>query len=980
MAFPTVPTVANGRMLTNNQADTVATRTFPSLSSLTKNAGDRLIAIIAVYQSSAAAGAVFSGWGGGFTEIADRGGTTANMSIGVAEKISTGSETGTFTVTQAATIVGHASMILMSIPGAHPSTASEVSPIVHGTAAAADPASFDPAGWGAEDTLWIAVGANGETSATGSWTAMNGAPTNYTDYQGTNPPDSSIVGQSGLAVAFRQLNASAEDVGPFTLDTSNARNSALVIAVRPDAAPVPVAGSESFALSEGTTVVAINASRTDAITTSDPTPAEAITASVVDAWTFTDAPGSVVQQTDKAGSESFALKDGSPSYPEVVLADSPRGYWRQGDGSLALGADSSGNGLNGSYTNTPTLGVPGALAGDPDTAVRYSKASQGSLLVADNALLDLGDVFTLEAWVKRNAISASIIETVISKGTNAYVMRISTSNLWGLSRAGVAGIVSSTATFTDTTQYHHLVITKNGADVHLYFDGVDVTGTITNATCTDNAFGLRVGSNNLAGIAQEWVNADVDEVAVYATPLSGATVLAHYNAGVSAGITTSIAATLATSDTPGVLDSSVTLGLTTALEAFGLAEVAGVATTLSVAEAFALAVEISALSQGYTASESFSLTEASSLANTLATTDSWALADVMSLSPQFNRTESFTLAELAAIAEQALLVASDVATVAEQASLAQAVLLAANDSWILGEAIQAQADMSRADSDTFTDAPGVLTQSEAKAASEAHALGELAAYSAVVAAAESHLLGEAADQGGNQFISVSESLLISEAAGIAASLTTLESFGFTDLATKVETLALAASDSASVSEALLEVATALAADTFTLSEQADAGGNQFINAVDSAGFTDTSALVQTVLLAAADAFTVAEAASLDQGSLPVVASDAALLSETLSIAAQSLATENHAASEVAAIAATLAMRVDNAVFEDEAVKFEATFVEIVSALVTAAVTIQGVTQTLATGAAGASSAASDEPTGAAQFEPRVPGSATAEEN
>lgn len=233
MAFPTVPTSAAGRILTNNQADTSATRTFPDLSSLTKSSGDLLIAIVTGYQSAGSANAVFSSWGGGFTEFTDQMTTSGStMAIGAAYKFSTGSETGTFTVTQASP-TGHASMILMAISGAHASTVPEAGTIANGTSAAADPGALDPAGWAAEDTLWIAVGANGETSGTGSWTAMNAAPTNYTDFQGTNPTDTSTVGQTGLAVAFRQLNATSEDAGAFSTDTSNARNSALLIAVRP---------------------------------------------------------------------------------------------------------------------------------------------------------------------------------------------------------------------------------------------------------------------------------------------------------------------------------------------------------------------------------------------------------------------------------------------------------------------------------------------------------------------------------------------------------------------------------------------------------------------------------------------------------------------------------------------------------------------------------------------------------------------------
>lgn len=240
MAFPTVPTVGGGQVLFTNQADATSPRTFPSLSSLTKNSGDLLIALICAYQSSAGAGApggtVFSSWGGSFTEFCDQMTTNSStMAIGAAYKWSTGSETGTFTVAQAATITGHASMCLLAIPGAHLSTPPEVGTIANGTAAAADPGSLNPTGWDAEDTLWIAVDANGETAITGTWTAVGaGTLTNYGNLANSNTTDSSIVGQTEIAVAFRQLNAASEDRGAVsTHDLSNARNSALLIAVRP---------------------------------------------------------------------------------------------------------------------------------------------------------------------------------------------------------------------------------------------------------------------------------------------------------------------------------------------------------------------------------------------------------------------------------------------------------------------------------------------------------------------------------------------------------------------------------------------------------------------------------------------------------------------------------------------------------------------------------------------------------------------------
>ena len=235
MAFPDIPTVGGGRVLVTTQANGTSPRTFPNLSSLTKNSGDLLLAIIVAYQSNVV-DTVWSAWGASFTEFMDES-TATTMAIGAAYKWSTGSETGTFTVAQSATITGHAAMILLSIAGAHASTPPEGGSYASGTGAAADPASFNPGGWDAEDTLWIAVAGSGETGTGGAFTGVASAPANYSDYADTGI-SADVVGGCEGAVAFRQLNAASEDVGTFSVDVSNARNAAAVIAVRP-VPPVP---------------------------------------------------------------------------------------------------------------------------------------------------------------------------------------------------------------------------------------------------------------------------------------------------------------------------------------------------------------------------------------------------------------------------------------------------------------------------------------------------------------------------------------------------------------------------------------------------------------------------------------------------------------------------------------------------------------------------------------------------------------------
>jgi hypothetical protein len=234
MAFPTIPTSGAGRALSTSALSPAGTHTFPNLSSLTKNAGDLLIAIVTTYDGNST-NAEFSAWGASFTEFGDFA-TTTTMGIGFAYKFSTGSETGTFTVTSADTSTNDSACFLFSIAGNHPSTPPEAGGYATGTAAAADSAALNPGGWDAEDTLWIGVGCCGETATTGSFTGMAGIPANYTDSGVGIALTADVVGGISASVAFRQFNTASEDMGTWTCDLSNARNASAIAAVRPAAA------------------------------------------------------------------------------------------------------------------------------------------------------------------------------------------------------------------------------------------------------------------------------------------------------------------------------------------------------------------------------------------------------------------------------------------------------------------------------------------------------------------------------------------------------------------------------------------------------------------------------------------------------------------------------------------------------------------------------------------------------------------------
>lgn len=208
------------------------------------------------------------------------------------------------------------------------------------------------------------------------------------------------------------------------------------------------------------------------------------------------------------------------SYADVILAAGPRAYWRLGEAAGPC-IDATGGGNSGTPLGNPSRAVVGAIADDGgiglDGSIQY-------IAVPDAAALDVGNVFTIEAWVRRTGTGT--IQTIVDKGSNACQLRFNAADRLELCKSGVSIIVASTVTVTDR-EWHHVVATKNGASVFLYLDGVGVTGAVTDATCLDNAVPLEIGRSSFGGGSQ-YYNGALDEVAIYATALAWPVVVTHY--------------------------------------------------------------------------------------------------------------------------------------------------------------------------------------------------------------------------------------------------------------------------------------------------------------------------------------------------------------------------------------------------------------------------------------------------------------------
>ncbi len=213
------------------------------------------------------------------------------------------------------------------------------------------------------------------------------------------------------------------------------------------------------------------------------------------------------------------------SYQDEVLADSPTLYWRLGESSGPTAQDATANNRDGTYTGC-TFSIAGALTGDADTAVTLDGIDD-VVKRTDEAALTLATEGTLEIWAKRGEVGVE--HTMFSKGSSTYRLLYTSGNVLELHSDGAVVVASATGTVADT-DWHHIVATWSAATaIDLYIDGVNRTsGTPGAPTFSDTASDLSVGLRH-NGAAP--FDGTLDEAALYATALTGARVLAHYEAG-----------------------------------------------------------------------------------------------------------------------------------------------------------------------------------------------------------------------------------------------------------------------------------------------------------------------------------------------------------------------------------------------------------------------------------------------------------------
>lgn len=206
----------------------------------------------------------------------------------------------------------------------------------------------------------------------------------------------------------------------------------------------------------------------------------------------------------------------SLGYRSDVIADSPTAYWRLGEASGTTAVDASGNGNDGTYSGGFTLGQAGAIAGDPNKAVRLN-GSTGKVAIGP---LVFAGAFSFEFWSNRDA-QRDNLDVPISFGIGDLNFFGNFARMFTV----VVGDVVVSSTESTIGAWEHYAVTRDGANaVTLYRNGVSVaTGSLV-ATLTFDTIGAFTTS---------FFQGVLDEVAFYDHALSADRVASHYRYGVN---------------------------------------------------------------------------------------------------------------------------------------------------------------------------------------------------------------------------------------------------------------------------------------------------------------------------------------------------------------------------------------------------------------------------------------------------------------
>ncbi len=197
-------------------------------------------------------------------------------------------------------------------------------------------------------------------------------------------------------------------------------------------------------------------------------------------------------------------------------------------------AANSKSGNVGDYVNGGTRGVAGAIVGDGNTAAQFDGVNDHVQVTGSTGIPVGSAVRSVEMWFKTSSSARQVLFSYGSVGTSQefglWLNAGGTSmTAWGSGDDKVFTLPSSVA----NGAWHQVVKTYNGSTITVYVDGVAVGSVAATRATVMDGYGFGIGAVIATGTASSggYFTGALDEVSVYSTVLSAATVASHYSTG-----------------------------------------------------------------------------------------------------------------------------------------------------------------------------------------------------------------------------------------------------------------------------------------------------------------------------------------------------------------------------------------------------------------------------------------------------------------
>jgi subtilisin len=213
--------------------------------------------------------------------------------------------------------------------------------------------------------------------------------------------------------------------------------------------------------------------------------------------------------------------------PNPVLRDGPAGYWRLGEPAGADAASDAAGTNTGTYSGV-TLEAPGAVPGDSAA----SFGGSGVVSIPAASALDLSNALSVEAWVKPAVagVAGGIFEKTIGGAANTqYLLFLEGGAIKFRGALAGGGHATAGGPVLAVGSWSHVVGTHDGTTLRIYVNGALVASAGSGALAAGSGAALigRLGAQSGSPSLYPFSGV-IDEVAIYASALSAARVLAHF--------------------------------------------------------------------------------------------------------------------------------------------------------------------------------------------------------------------------------------------------------------------------------------------------------------------------------------------------------------------------------------------------------------------------------------------------------------------